>query len=133
MSLLAYAPPMRTLPSRLALIVIDDDELVCRAIGRVLRSYGHLVHMFDSAEAYLDDQRDADCLIVDIGLPGISGLELEQRMRRRGLGTSVVFMTAQDDASVSAEIEQTPWRCLRKPLEDLCLLDAIARAIDDRS
>ena len=64
MSLLAYGPSMRTLPSRLALVVIDDNELVRRAIGRVLSSHGHLVHMFDSAEAYLDDQRDVDCLIV---------------------------------------------------------------------
>jgi FixJ family two-component response regulator len=133
MSLLALAHPMRTPPSRLALVVIDDDEHVRRAVGRLLGSHGHLVNTFESAEAYLEDQHDADCLIVDIGLPGISGLELEQRIRRRGLHTSVVFVTAQDEASLAAAIEQTERRCLRKPFEDTCLLDAIARSIDEHS
>ena len=133
MSLLAHDHPMRTPPSRLALVVIDDDEHVRRAVGRLLGSYGHLVHTFESAEAYLEDQHDADCLIVDISLPGISGLQLEQQIRRRGLQTSVVFVTAQDEASLATAIEQTERRCLRKPFEDTRLLDAIARSIDEHS
>jgi CheY-like chemotaxis protein len=132
MNLHASSTSQQTTLPRLALVVIDDDERVRRSLGRVLNSYGYVVRLFESAEAYLDDQHDADCVIVDIGLPGISGLELEQRMRRRGLRTPVVFMTACDEASLFAAIEQTQRCYLRKPFEDRRLLETIARAIDDR-
>ena len=68
--------------SKLKLAVVDDDLDVRRAMGRFLRSYGHDVQAFDSAEAYLADDYKPDCL--DLELPGLSGLELEQWLRRQG-------------------------------------------------
>ena len=128
------APRPMTIPlPRLALVVIDDDTHVRRAVGRVLNSCGHEVRVFDSAESYLEDQPDANCLIVDVGLSGISGLELEERMKRRGLQTPVVFITACDEANLLAAIERTRRCCLRKPLEATGLLDAIARAVANPS
>jgi FixJ family two-component response regulator len=62
---------MRTFSSRLVLVLVDDDHYIRRAIGRLLRSYGHKVRVFASAEAYLTEACEADCVILDIKLPGV--------------------------------------------------------------
>src|SRR5688572_25759470 len=84
-------------PGPLVLAVVDDDPDVRRALLRLLRSHGHNVHLFVSAEAYLAGQCRPDCVIIDIHLPGINGLELAARMRRTGCEIPVVFITAHDD------------------------------------
>jgi FixJ family two-component response regulator len=73
-------------PSPLTVIVVDDDVDIRRAVGRSLRSYGHRVHLFESGEECLAQNWDGDCAIVDIGLPGVSGLEMAERLRERGRG-----------------------------------------------
>jgi FixJ family two-component response regulator len=118
----------------LTLIVVDDDMDIRRAVGRSLRSYGHHVHLFKSGEEYLtqhcdghcDGHCDADCAIVDIGLPGVSGLEMEKEMRKRGCAIPVVFITAHDDLASRAS-RKTSMPVLRKPLEERDLLEAIQR------
>ena len=72
---------------RLVLAVVDDDPDVRSALRRLLRSHGHDVHAFESAEAYLAADCRADCAILDIQLPGLSGLDLEGRLREAGSGT----------------------------------------------
>jgi two-component system response regulator FixJ len=114
----------------LTLVVVEDDTDIRRAMGRSLRSYGHKVHLFESGEAYLaeDGKADcaiADCAIVDIGLPGVSGLEMEEQLRKRGRGLPVVFITAHDDLARRA-VRTTGMPVLRKPLDEHELLDAIA-------
>jgi two-component system response regulator FixJ len=118
--------------SKLTLVVVDDDGDIRRAVGRSLRSYGHEVHLFESGEAYLAKSCDADCAIVDIGLPGVSGLEMEERMRRGGRHIPVVFITAHDDLARRA-IQRTAMPVLKKPLDEHDLLDAIAQVTGDRS
>ena len=113
--------------SKLTLVVVDDDMDIRRAVGRSLRSYGHEVHLFESGEAYLAENCAADCAIVDIGLPGVSGLEMEEQMRRRGRSIPVVFITAHDDLARRA-VQKTPMPVLKKPLDEHDLLDAIAAA-----
>ncbi len=112
--------------SKLTLVVVDDDGDIRRAVGRSLRSYGHEVHLFESGEAYLAKSCDADCAIVDIGLPGVSGLEVEERMRRGGRHIPVVFITAHDDLARRA-LQRTAMPVLKKPLDEHDLLDAIAQ------
>ena len=116
--------------SKLTLIVVDDDKDIRRAVGRSLRSHGHHVYLFESGEEYLthhcEGHCDADCAIVDIGLPGLSGLEMEEEMRKRGCGVPVVFITAHDDLANRAS-RKTGMPVLRKPLEERDLLDAIER------
>ncbi len=107
---------------------MDDDEAVRRNVQRFLRSRGHDVRVFATAEAYLADHGHADCAILDIQLPGLTGLELEQRMRRDRGGVAVVFVTAHDDAVSLAATKSTPWQLLSKPFDDESLLAAIARA-----
>jgi FixJ family two-component response regulator len=112
--------------STLTLIVVDDDNDIRRAVGRSLRSYGHHVHLFKSGEEYLAQHCNADCAIVDIGLPGVSGLEMEEEMRKRGYAIPVVFITAHDDLANRAS-KKTLMPVLKKPLEERDLLEAIER------
>jgi FixJ family two-component response regulator len=115
-------------PSKLKLAVVDDDLDVRRAMGRFLRSYGHDVQAFDSAEAYLANPYDPDCAILDLELPGLSGLELEQRLRQQGCRVPVVFVSAHDDLVARTRAIQPTAQFLRKPLDEAGLLAAIAHA-----
>lgn len=110
---------------RLTVVVVDDDGDIRRAMGRSLRSLGHDVHLFESGEAYLSQRCEADCAIVDIGLPGVSGLEMEARIRQSGSGMPIVFVTGHDDLAQRAK-RTTPMPVLKKPLDEDDLLDAIA-------
>jgi len=112
--------------SKLTLVVVDDDTDIRRAVGRSLRSHGHKVHLFESGEAYLAEHCEADCAIVDIGLPGVNGLEMEEQLRKSGRGIPVVFITAHDDLATRA-LRKTGMPVLRKPLDESDLLDAIAQ------
>jgi FixJ family two-component response regulator len=110
--------------SKLRLIVIDDDMDIRRAVGRSLRSYGHQVYLFESGEAFLAQSCEADCAIVDIGLPGVNGLEMEEQLRKSGRGIPVVFITAHDELANRAS-QRTLRPVLKKPLEERDLLEAI--------
>jgi FixJ family two-component response regulator len=112
--------------SKLTLVVVEDDTDIRRAVGRALRSLGHDVYLFESGEAYLAETCQADCAIVDIGLPGVSGIEMEARMRRNGCHMPVVFITAHDDLARRA-LQQTLMPVLRKPVDEHDLLEAIAQ------
>ena len=119
-------------PSTLTLVVVDDDEHIRRAVGRLLRSLGHTVHVFESAEAYLAGSCQADCAILDIDLPGISGLQLEEQLRRQGHRMAVVFVTAHDERNFLDAVRDTRWPYLKKPIDEHGLLDAIRRATGDQ-
>jgi FixJ family two-component response regulator len=124
---------MLTCLSSLTLVVIDDNEHIRRAVGRFLRSHGHRVHVFESAEAYLERTCEADCAILDIDLPGISGLELHERLKQEGRDLPIVFITAHDELRMVAAVKGTQWPLLRKPLDEHVLLDAITQATGNRS
>jgi FixJ family two-component response regulator len=108
------------------LAVIDDDRDVRTAIGRCLRSYGYDVRTFDSAESYLADIAAFDCAIVDIGLPGLSGVELAGRMARSDHAVPVVYITAHND--LARHRESAGNRVVRKPIDEHLLLHAIVEA-----
>ena len=79
--------------------VIDDDESVCRAFGRLLRAAGLQPVTYDSAESFLADTKHPQfgCLVLDIQLGGMSGIELAQRLAAEGGRTPIIFITAHDD------------------------------------
>ena len=87
--------------------VVDDDESVCRSFSRLLRTAGFQPVTYLSAEAFLEDSKRPrfDCLVLDIQLDGISGLELEQRLLAVNDHTPVIFITAHDDPAVRTEAE----------------------------
>ena len=122
---------MTSRSSTLTLVVVDDDEHVRRAMSRLLRSHGHNVELFASAEAYLERYCLADCAILDIDLPGITGLELVTRLSQRGRRrVPVVFVTAHDELATLTEREEAERPLLRKPLDETGLLEAIAQAMN---
>ena len=89
--------------------VVDDDESVCRSFGRLLRTAGFQPVTYLSAEAFLEDTKRPrfDCLVLDIQLEGISGLELSRRLSLVSDATPVIFITAHDDPKVREEAESS--------------------------
>ncbi len=87
--------------------VVDDDEGVCRSFGRLLRAAGMQPITYNSAESFLADTKHPEfgCLVLDIQLGAISGLELAQRLAAVGGKTPVIFITAQDAPEVRAAAE----------------------------
>src|SRR5579863_8757615 len=76
--------------------VIDDDESVRTAISNLLLSLGYIVHVFPSAEAFLQSAQlhNSRCIIVDVRMPGMSGIELQARLRAEGNHVPLVFVSA---------------------------------------
>jgi FixJ family two-component response regulator len=85
--------------------VVDDDENVCRSMGRLLRAAGINAVTYRSAEAFLTDAKHPrfDCLVLDIQLEGMSGLELSRRLAAVQDFTPIIFITAHDDPAVRAQ------------------------------
>jgi FixJ family two-component response regulator len=115
--------------------VVDDSDSVREALPDMLDHFGFEVQAFASAEDFLRSQaisRTA-CLILDVGLPGISGPDLQQELKRRGDSTPIVFITAQGDASLRPRlIKAGAVDCLSKPFSDTALLAAITAALARR-
>lgn len=81
--------------------IVDDDPSVARALARLIRSAGFVVDTFASAESYLAaGPKVPNCLVVDVGLPGMSGLELAAMLTQRTAGLPVIVITAHDDVLV---------------------------------
>jgi FixJ family two-component response regulator len=82
--------------------VVDDDDSLCRSVGRLLRTAGIQSVTYASAEAFLADAKRPrfDCLVLDIQLAGMSGIELQQQLRAGGSTTPVVFNTAHDETDL---------------------------------
>ena len=108
--------------------VVEDDESIRRAIGRQLRSVGYHALTFGSAEEFLDSASGTGegCLILDIRLPGMTGLELQEKLVSRGARYSVIFMTAHDNPQWQERAKKAGASAyLKKPFGDQSLLDAI--------
>jgi len=87
--------------------VIDDDENICRSFGRLLRAAGMQPITYGSAESFLEDTKHPQfsCLVLDIQLGGISGIELAKRLAAVGGRTPIVFITAHDDPEARSAAE----------------------------
>src|SRR5262245_12124817 len=112
--------------------IVDDDELFRRSIERLVRSAGFTVAAYGSAEEFLE-RADLDrtaCAILDMKLPGMSGLELQQRLIAMPAPIPIVFVTAHDEATVQANaLRAGAVAFLRKPFDNSTLLDALNRSI----
>jgi FixJ family two-component response regulator len=113
--------------------IVDDDRLIRRALERLLKSAGLTTKSFDSAEDYLGkgDHNGICCLILDIGLPGMSGFELHRRLATEPNRLPVVFISAHDEQEVENRATQAgAIAFLRKPFEDEALLNAVQTGIE---
>ena len=113
----------------LNLVVVDDDEEVRTALRRLLRSMGHEVRVFASAEEYEACAPAADCLIVDLRLPGLNGFELQERVRLRGSSIPIVFITGDGGPSPTDTMAHAGTPSLAKPFDEDDLIAAITRAM----
>ena len=114
--------------------VVDDNESVRESLPDLLQHVGFEVRVFASAEAFLASGTidETSCLILDVGLPGMSGPDLQQELRRRGTLLPIVFITAQGDQSLRPRlIAMGAAACLFKPFSDDALLDAVNAALGD--
>ena len=121
--------------TRSLVAVVDDSESVRESLPDLLEQVGFAVQAFESAEAFLasDAADQASCLVLDVGLPGMSGPDLQQELKRRGKAIPIVFITAQGDRSLQPRlIAAGAVACLFKPFSDNALLDAVETAVRTR-
>lgn len=114
------------------LSVVDDDESVRESLPDLLKEFGFTARTFSSAEEFLSsDQLDLTrCLILDVVMPGMTGLDLQQELIRRGKTIPIVFITAQRDKSIQTRaFKQGAVRVLLKPFTDTALLEAVKAAL----
>ena len=114
------------------LSIVDDDESVREALPDLLREFGFAVEAFSSAEEFLasDAGSRTRCLVLDIRMPGMSGLELQRELVHRRQAIPIVFITAdRDETSRPRLIAEGAVDCLLKPFSETALLDAINAAL----
>jgi two-component system, LuxR family, response regulator FixJ len=113
-------------------MVVDDDTGVRNAMRSLLKSVGLDAMLFPSAQEFLDkyDASQPGCLLLDIRMPGMSGLELQQQLNMRGAVIPVIFMTGHGDIPMAVEaMQHGAFDFLQKPFRDQDLLDRIQRAV----
>jgi FixJ family two-component response regulator len=116
----------------LTVAIVEDDESLRKALGRVLRVAGYCIAPFSSAEEFLQDDSRPDCLILDVKLPGISGVELERRLRILDVRVPILFLTVMCDDTMRQVVQRTGRPCLPKPVDEKIFLEAVARLIGIR-
>ncbi|MGH7303434.1 MAG: response regulator [Candidatus Rokuibacteriota bacterium] len=112
--------------------VVDDDESVRESLPELLRQCGFASEAFSSAEAFLASEvvSDTSCLILDIAMPGMSGPDLQQELRRRRQAIPIVFITGHHDETVRPRLlANGAVECLVKPFSETALLDALNTAL----
>lgn len=113
-------------------LIVDDEPAVLRAVGRLLKSAGFESEAFGSPHAFLERQTPDlhGCVILDVSMPGLGGLELQQAMIDRGIDLPIVFLTGRSDVPMSVRaMKQGADDFLTKPIDDAVLLDAVRNAI----
>lgn len=114
------------------IFVIDDDEFVLKALKGLIESAGFKVDTFSSAADFLarGDPGKADCLVLDVVMPGISGLELHEYLKDSGAKVPIIFISAFDTENIREGVRRSnAIAFLQKPFDDVALLDAIDLAL----
>ena len=112
--------------------IIDDDPLYCASAERLVRSVGFRVQSFESAREFLNTRRPnvASCLVLDVRMPGVSGLDLQLELAKAGLQIPIIFVTGHGDIPMTVQaMKAGAVEFLAKPFRDQALIDAINQAI----
>ena len=115
-------------------VIVDDDQSVQSALKDLLESAGLSALCFGSAEEFLesDEQNQTACLVTDIRMPGMSGLELQAKLKAEGYRTPIIFITAHDDAKTKTQaMKAGAIELLTKPFDDEVLLEKVRVALKD--
>lgn len=124
---------MKSKISPASVFVIDDDEAVRNSLRLLMKSVGLPVITYSSAQEFLPryDTNQPGCLVVDIRMPGMSGLELQQQLNRQGATIPLIFITGHGDIPMAVEsMQHGAFDFLQKPFRDQDLLDRIQRALE---
>ena len=119
-------------PADTLIIVVDDDLATCRSIERVLRSHGYSADSFTSAAAFLDSGRlpETACLVLDVEMPGQTGLEFQEFLRAQQSRMPIIFISGYlDAAKVGRALRSGAAAVLEKPFDDQLLIAKIREAI----
>ena len=111
--------------------VVDDDQSVRRSLRRLFKSAGYATEMFASAEDYLAREAFAGpiCLVLDVRMPGLNGLDLQPVLESRGTWEQIVFITGHGDVPTCRQaMKNGAVDFLLKPFDDTELIEAVARA-----
>jgi FixJ family two-component response regulator len=112
--------------------VVDDDESVRESLPDLLREFGFATRAYSSAEAFLasDSVGQTRCLILDIAMPGMTGLDLQRELKLRREPIPIVFITAYGDEAIRPRVlKEGAVECLFKPFSDTALLEAVKAAL----
>jgi FixJ family two-component response regulator len=113
-------------------VVVDDDESVRESLPDLLKEFGFEVLVFSSAEEFLASGSvdRTNCLLLDIAMPGMSGVDLQRELKNRGHQIPIIFITAQKGESVRKRVlEQGAVAILLKPFSDTDLREALSQAV----
>jgi FixJ family two-component response regulator len=113
--------------------IVDDDGSVRRALMGLIRSLGYDAVTFGSAEEYLgfDRLQDTSCLITDVQMPGMSGIELQRRLIEGGHSTKVIFITGFPEEKLRTRaLEAGAFGFLKKPCDETCLIKCLDKALE---
>jgi FixJ family two-component response regulator len=116
--------------------IVDDDPSIRRSLERLVRSDGYQVQVFVSARQFLEraDMKKPACLVVDVRMPGQSGLDLQQVLETAGSTVPIIFITGHADGLLAEQaLRAGAVELLAKPFDGEVLLAAVRRAIDQRS
>lgn len=114
--------------------VIDDDAAVRDAVGLLLSTEGFKVHIYPSAMAFLDARRPEGCVVTDVRMPQMNGIELIARMKEERITNPVIVLTAHADVPLAVEaMKLGAVDLLEKPFEDAALLAAVDMALERRN
>lgn len=118
---------------RCTVFVVDDDDLVRAAIQGMLKSVGLRSEAFGTPQEFLDSKRGdgPSCLVLDVRLPGISGLDLQRKLNDAGIRIPIIFITGHGDIPMTVRaMKSGAVEFLPKPFKNEDLLDAIRQALD---
>ncbi|NIE76522.1 response regulator [Pantoea sp. Tr-811] len=112
--------------------IVDDDASVRKSLANLLRSAGYETLAFAAGEAFLasDLSRDAGCLLLDLKMPGLGGLEVQRELARQGWRVPVICMSAHwDEGTLQAAMREGALACLGKPFSEDVLLKGVEEAL----
>jgi FixJ family two-component response regulator len=121
-----------TLTEKPTIFVVDDDASIREAIQGLLKSAGLSSQSFETAEDFLRAKRldGPSCLILDVSLPGMNGLDFQEQLSKAGLRIPIVFITAHGDIPMTVRaMKSGAVEFLTKPFDDVALLNAIQQAL----
>lgn len=121
--------------SKPLIVIVDDDESVCRAVRRLVRSVAMDAETFSSGQNFVDileamPSFQPDCLILDVQMPGLNGLDVQEQLVRSGKSVPVIFITAHDEIGIREKaLAGGAVAFLRKPFNDELLIKTMREAL----